>query len=238
MATVSTQHADDRGAGDRDAADSPRDRLLAAAIRMLEDGGPEALQARKLAAEIGASTMAVYTHFGGMRQLMAAIAEEGFARLNGRMAQVPETGDPIADLIRLGVAYRDHATANPQLYRVMFGVVTAGGYKLATGDMNELMSSSQDSEGRTAFEYLVRSVARVIEAGSGPGEDAVQAASQVWSATHGYVLLEIAGYFGEEGYGQQNVLLPLATKLITGLGHSPEAVQRSVQQVAARGSAA
>jgi hypothetical protein len=96
------------------------------------------------------------------------------------------------------------------------------------------MSSGHDAEGRAAFEYLVRGVARVIEAGSGAGEDAVQAASQIWSATHGYVLLETAGYFGSEGYGLQNVLLPLAVKLITGLGHSPEAVQASVRMVAAR----
>jgi AcrR family transcriptional regulator len=227
MARVSTQDADIAAA-----TDSPRDRLLAAAVRLLEDSGPDALQARKLAAEIGASTMAVYTHFGGMRQLMGAIAREGFVRLNTRLAQVPETRDPVADLLRLGVAYRDHAIANPQLYRVMFGVVTAGGQRLVTGDMNEMMSSAEASEGRTAFEHLVRGVARVIEAGTGTPEDPIQAASQIWSATHGYVLLEIAGYFGEHGYGQQNVLLPVATKLISSLGHSPQAVQRSARSVA------
>ena len=226
---MSPQHTDDLNA-----TDSPRDRLLAAAIRLLEDSGPEALQARKLAAEIGASTMAVYTHFGGMRQLIAAIAREGFVRLNGRLAQAPETGDPVADLIELGLAYRDHAVANPQLYRVMFGVTAPGGYWLVTRDMTELMSSGQDPEGRAAFEYLVRGVARVIQAGSGAGEDAGQVASQIWSATHGYVLLEIAGYFGPEGYGLQSVLLPLGIKIITGLGHSPDAVRRSAQQVAAR----
>ena len=215
-----------------DAVDRPRDRLLAAAIRLLEDGGPEALQARKLAAEIGASTMAVYTHFGGMRQLIAAIAGEGFVRLNARLGEVPETGDPVADLIELGVAYRDHAVANPQLYRVMFGVTTPGGYRLVTMDMNELMSSGHDPKGRAAFEYLVRSVARVIEAGSGAGEDSVQAASQIWSATHGYVLLEIAGYFGPGATGMTTVMLPLAVKLICGLGHSPEAVWRSARRVA------
>ena len=140
---MSPQHTDDLNA-----TDSPRDRLLAAAIRLLEDSGPEALQARKLAAEIGASTMAVYTHFGGMRQLIAAIAREGFVRLNGRLAQAPETGDPVADLIELGLAYRDHAVANPQLYRVMFGVTAPGGHRLAGMDMNELMASGEFPEGR------------------------------------------------------------------------------------------
>jgi AcrR family transcriptional regulator len=227
MARVSTQDAGDLGS-----ASGPRGRLLAAAIRLLEDGGPEALQARKVAAEIGASTMVVYTHFGGMRQLIAAIAREGFARLSGRLAQVPETGDPVADLFGLGAAYRAHAVANPQLYRVMFGVTTPGGYRLVTGDMNELMSSGRDP-GRAAFGYLVRGVTRVIQAGSGTGEDAVQVASQIWSATHGYVLLEMAGFFGSGGHGQQDVWLPLTVKIIAGLGHSADAVHRSARQAAA-----
>jgi AcrR family transcriptional regulator len=223
MARVSAQ--DLYEAGER------RERLLLAAIRLLEDGGPEALQARRLAAEIGASTMAVYTHFGGMRQLVEAVAREGFARFGRLLADVPETADPVADLLELGVAYRDHAVANPQLYRVMFGVTAPGGHRLAGMDMNELMASGEFPEGREAFGLLVRAVARVIEAGEGSAEDPVRAASQIWSAAHGYVLLEIAGYFGPPGRGVETVFLPLAVKVISGLGHSQEAVWRSARRV-------
>ena len=49
---------------------SPRERLVEAGTRLLERDGPEALKARKVAAEIGVSTMAVYTHFGGMNGLL------------------------------------------------------------------------------------------------------------------------------------------------------------------------
>lgn len=236
MATVSPLDADGRGAaGDSpgDDAGGPRGRLLAAAIALLEHGGPEALQARRLAAEISASTMAVYTHFGGMRQLVGAIAREGFARLGRRLAQPPETSDPVADLIALGSAYRDYAVANPQLYRVMFAVTAPGGYRAVTTEMAELMSSGDYPEGRAAFGYLVRGVTRVIEAGSGTGEDPVQVASQIWSTVHGYVLLETAGFFGSPAQGAQNVLLPLSVKLISSLGHPPEAVWRAARQVAA-----
>lgn len=218
-------------AHDLDPGGEPRERLLLAAIRLLEDGGPEALQARRLAAEIGASTMAVYTHFGGMRQLVEAVAREGFARFGRLMASVPQTADPVADLLRLGVAYRDHAVANPQLYRVMFGVTAPGGHRLWGMDTNELMSSGQFAEGRDAFGVLVRGVARVIEAGEGPAEDPVGAASQIWSMAHGYVLLEIAGYFGPPGRGVESVFLPLAVKVISGLGHPAEAVWRSARRL-------
>jgi AcrR family transcriptional regulator len=218
-------------ARDLESVPATRKRLVAAAIRLLEDGGPEALQARRLAAEIGASTMAVYTHFGGMRQLVEAVAREGFARFGRLLADVPETADPVADLLRQGVAYRDHAVANPQLYRVMFGVTAPGGHRLAGVDMNELTASGEFPEGRDAFGLLTRAVERVIEAGDGSGEDPVSAASQIWSAAHGYVLLEIAGYFGPPGRGMTTVFLPLAVKVISGLGHSQEAVWRSARRV-------
>src|ERR1700747_2477742 len=44
-----------------------RDELLHAAVALLNEHGPDALQTRKVAAAAGTSTMAVYTHFGGMR---------------------------------------------------------------------------------------------------------------------------------------------------------------------------
>jgi AcrR family transcriptional regulator len=214
--------------------DTPRGRLLAAALRLLEDEGPDALQARRLAAEIGASTMSLYTHFGGLRQLITEIAREGFARLSAAEAQVPDSDDPVADLLELGIAYHDHAVANPQLYRVMFGVTSPGGIRFPGLDMNEFMTDTLFSEGRDAFGHLVRHVARVLEAGTGTGEDPVTAASQIWSATHGYVLLEIAGYFGGAENGMRGVFLPLAIKLAAGLGHPAHQVERAAERVLAR----
>jgi AcrR family transcriptional regulator len=72
-------------------------RLLDAAGRKLEQSGPEALQARGLTAEVGMSTQAVYTHFGGMPGLLQAFAADGFARFARHVAVTPETDDPVAD---------------------------------------------------------------------------------------------------------------------------------------------
>jgi AcrR family transcriptional regulator len=65
---------------------SPRERLVEAGTRLLERDGPEALKARKVAAEIGASTMAVYTHFGGMNGLLEAIIAASFERCGAALA--------------------------------------------------------------------------------------------------------------------------------------------------------
>src|SRR3982750_959333 len=99
-----------------------RARLLDVARRRLEEAGPEALQARSLTAEFGASTQAVYTLFGGMPGLFAALVADGFARLAEHVEAVPLTDDPVADFFTEGAAYCDWALAHPQLYRLMFGL--------------------------------------------------------------------------------------------------------------------
>ncbi len=55
-----------------------RQRLLEAAALLLDEEGPDALTARRLAAAANTSTMAVYTHFGGMPALVKEIVVEGF----------------------------------------------------------------------------------------------------------------------------------------------------------------
>lgn len=227
-----------------DSPAGPRERLIEAAIRLLDADGPEAVQARKVAAEIGASTMAVYTHFGGMEQLVEAMAEEGFARLSARFAGVPHTDDPVTDFLRLGLAYRDHARAHPQLFRVMFGIVTPRGYRLGVPDMTEENSSAQAKEAReakeargagevresgaTAYGYLVDAVRRMIDAGRLRPNDPTLVAAQMWSVVHGYTMLEITGAVGEPDKGLIQVLLPLTQNVLIGLGDTADAVMDSV----------
>ena len=73
-----------------------RDELLHAAVGLLDEHGPDALQTRKVASAAGTSTMAVYTHFGGMRGLIAEVAEEGLRQFDAALT-VPQTADPVAD---------------------------------------------------------------------------------------------------------------------------------------------
>jgi AcrR family transcriptional regulator len=112
--------------GSPDTGSPMRVRLLEVAARLLAEEGPGALSARRVAAEVGASTMAVYTHFGGMRELVRGVAREGFARLAAHLAQVPRSDDPVADIARQGMAYRATALENPHLYAVMFGSASLG----------------------------------------------------------------------------------------------------------------
>ena len=67
---------------------------------------------------------------------------------------------------------------------------------------------------------------RVIEAGGPSEEEPASAAVQIWSAVHGCVLLEIAGFFGAGGASAERFLLPLVAKLAAGIGAAPEDAAR------------
>ncbi len=213
-----------------------RARLLEVALGMLEASGPEALRARGLTSEIGASTQAIYTLFGGMPGLFEALVADGFVRLARHVEAVPETDDPVADFFARGGAYCDWALTNPQCYRLMFGLtkglrVRSGLRMTATGTLANF------PEGQAAVEVMVRSLDRVVDAGRVLPVDPVVAAGQFLSATHGYVLLEIVGAFDHQGHGLQ-IIASLVSNLMVGLGDSREAVERSLVAATAASSQA
>ncbi|ATL67439.1 TetR/AcrR family transcriptional regulator [Nocardia terpenica] len=159
--------------------------LLEAGARLLAEEGPCALSTRRLAATVGTSTTAVYTHFGGMEDLIRAMVREGFARLDRALAAVATTADPVADAVVLGYAYRENARENPHLYSVMFGGSALGGFALTDDDRQH---------GRYTLESLVDAVRRAMAAGRFHGSDPSFIAEQMWIAVHGLATLELGGY--------------------------------------------
>lgn len=212
-----------------------RARLLEIARGKLEASGPEGLRARGLTAEFGASTQAIYTLFGGMPGLFEALVADGFVRLARHVEAVPETDDPVADFFAKGGAYCDWALTHPQCYRLMYGL-TKGLHVRSSLQMTTTGTLANFPEGRNAVEVMIRSLARVIDAGRVRPVDPAMAAGQFISATHGYVLLEIAGAFAE-GHGLQTIA-SLVSNLMVGLGDNRDAVERSLLAAAAASSEA
>jgi AcrR family transcriptional regulator len=208
-----------------------RDKLLHAAVGLLHDQGPDALQTRKVANAAGTSTMAVYTHFGGMRGLIAAVAEEGLRQFAAALA-VPETSDPVADLAAVGAAYRRYAIERPHMYRLMFGSTSAHGINAPAHELLSL-SVSEIRDHYPSFAHLVRAVHRAMQAGritaGSPDDDAavVAVAAQFWALIHGFVMLELAGHYAGGGAAVGPVLASGTSNLLVALGDSPEQVQES-----------
>jgi AcrR family transcriptional regulator len=186
--------------------------LLETAARIIATEGLGKLTLRRLAHEVGASTMAIYTHFGGMTELRREIRREGFARLGAREAAVAITGDPVADLWALGAAYYSNAIENPNLYQAMF--------------MDGPVDEADAGVGLETFDQLVTAVQRCIDAGRFDPADPVGLATQLWALVHGLVTLELARLLPPD-----RVLACLdagAHNLMTAFGDDPRAVAPSI----------
>jgi len=162
-----------------------RAQLLDVAARLLAEGGPQAITARRIADQAGISTMPVYTYFGGMSGLVREAVYEGFARMQRHFALVRKSDDPVADMALLGRAYRRNALANPHLYAAMFGGSSLAGFDLSEEDRQY---------GRYTLVGVAECAGRCIVAGRFREADQVLVAHQMWGATHGLVTLELGGY--------------------------------------------
>jgi len=216
--------------------------LIETAAQILATEGPSRLTLRHLAEQVGTSTMAIYTHFGGMDQLRIEVCAEGFRRLAAHLAAVERTDDPVADLIALGAAYTTNARENPHLYRAMFldrlpiaapvdvGLGTperrVDAVDVVDGETMDGAGADFVAESLATFEVLVEVTERCVDAGRFTDPSSPRAlAAQLWGATHGLVALELAGLIDP---AQAPALLAANGRhLAIAFGDSPEGVDAS-----------
>ncbi|KWX68352.1 TetR/AcrR family transcriptional regulator [Mycobacterium sp. NAZ190054] len=209
------------------------DRLVAAGVRLMERDGLAALSARSVATEAGTSTMAVYTHFGGMTGLLDAIAVEVFARFTRVLTEIPDTDDPVADFLTMGLAYHEFALANPARYQLMFGAAAPASIARFRTDITATGTATNRTEWAASFGALHRAVHRMMAAGRIRTDDELAVAGRLWSINHGAVMLEMAGFFGHDGHGLIRILGPLIIDTLVGMGDDRDAATRSMDSVIA-----
>jgi AcrR family transcriptional regulator len=154
-----------------------RQALVQRAAALLAQRQP--VTAASLVAGSGASSMAVYTYFGGMPGLWGEVRQEGFTRLAAKLAEVPVRTDPVRHLADLGVAYAANALAHPDLYRVMFD---------AAHDLPDPEAAA------AAFTPLVVASGHAQADGRFAQEqDAQDIAMRYWATGHGVTSLAVTG---------------------------------------------
>jgi AcrR family transcriptional regulator len=158
-----------------------RERLLERAGAMLSEGGHAALSLRTLARDCGTSTTAVYSLFGGKPALLGAVLDEALRRFTAHLAAVEPGADPVDDLVRLGVAYRLGAQADPHLFDAMF-----------TGELHPVGSQAALGRIRDLVELAVEDKALRADL------DPATAAVTLWSTVHGWVLLQRRGLLPDD----------------------------------------
>jgi AcrR family transcriptional regulator len=101
--------------------DLPR-ALRDAATRLLAERGSDGLTLREAARLVGVNHAAAYRHFADKRALLAAVAEDGYAKLARAMHGADaKSADPGERLRRIGTAYVTFARTDPALFALMTG---------------------------------------------------------------------------------------------------------------------
>ena len=160
-----------------------RERLCEAAERLFADQGPEAVTMRQLAAELGVSPMTPYRYFQDKDDILAAVRANGFNRFADALEQArAKPATPRAKGAAVGEAYLDFAFEHPQTYKLMFELDQPH-----EGDYPELVAA-----GRRARQTMTGYVDDQVEAGVMKG-DPETIGLMFWAATHGAVVLELAG---------------------------------------------
>lgn len=158
-----------------------RERLLAAAALLIDEGGPAAVTLREVGARAGVSHNAPYRHFTDKRDLLAAVAAADLHELATRIAtSEPAQGEGRELLMAAAMAYITWARERPARFQLAFGPWDA-----PHDALGEAAAAAT-----AALENCVQAAYR---RGGLVGEPD-RAAALVWALGHGAVDLELAGH--------------------------------------------
>lgn len=157
--------------------------LLDAAERILEAEGLEALTVRGVADEVGTTTRAVYTSLGSKDALIVGLGVRGFALLAAKVAALPRTDDPAADLVTAAVSgFRAWAMAHPALFQVTF--------QQRASAPPEVRARFEPAR-REALATLLERIRRLQESGGTGGRTVQEAAWQFSCLCEGLAALDL-----------------------------------------------
>ena len=158
--------------------------VLAAAEKILEMEGIDALTLRAVARAVGVSHTAPKNHFGDLEGLLSELAAVGYRRFGVALSGAMERAgaDPRQRLKAMGLAYVAFARAHPNLFLLMYR-----GDRL---DMNSLSLRDAIENTRQSLKNATTSVAPALPLA--PLQLAARATAS-WALVHGFALLLLDG---------------------------------------------
>ncbi len=165
---------------------STRDRLLAAAADLLDEGGPTAVKLREVGRLAGVSHNAPYKHFHDKDAILSAIATEALDALTLELRRaIDESADHRAAMIAVGRTYADWASAHPARFKLTFGP-----WAIADDALGVAASTAR----ATFLEpFAAAAAAKILTM------HADDAAALVWAVAHGAVDLDLGGHLEKDG---------------------------------------
>ena len=167
MTTASTSNQKLRG--------TSREHIIDVSRAIIEDEGLEYLTIRRIAETISRTQPAVYQHFAGKDEILAAVVVDGFVALVESLKRAAKGEKP--SLTAIASAYVRFGLERPRLYEVMFVAPPVIAFAVSETPM----------PAQIAFQIFTTAVA---ESGLEPTQIGT-VTEVVWAALHGLVMLSI-----------------------------------------------
>ncbi|RNL86482.1 TetR/AcrR family transcriptional regulator [Halostreptopolyspora alba] len=185
-----------------------REQLVAAASRLLAEGGVGAVTLRAVGERAGVSRSAPYRHFEDKNDLLVAVLLETFRKFFQDMeAEMSATPMTTPEMLRRGFrGYVRFGLAWPEHYLLMFSDRKV---HVDKGDLAEVAPKGLDF-----FQEIITKGQRAGELRSG---DAREMTLLTWSALHGLVTLGVSDHLKSKGVDTEEALDRLVAELVAGL---------------------
>lgn len=95
-------------------------KIAAAAGRLLDKQGADAVTMRRVAKLVGITPMALYRHFADRDGLLNALADRGFEELAAQLPGAQRSDNPEKQLMVILDLFLDFGLAKPRLFELMF----------------------------------------------------------------------------------------------------------------------
>jgi AcrR family transcriptional regulator len=153
--------------------------VVAAAARLADAEGLEAVTLARLAGDAGVRAPSLYAHVAGLDDLRRRIGVRG-ARELATVLSAAAAGRARGDALRaVADAYRGYAAAHPGSYAAL-----------------QRLADPTDPEAAAATRAVVAVVVAVLRGYGIEDDDAIHAVRAIRAALHGFVSLEADGGFG------------------------------------------
>ena len=160
------------------------ERIAAAARRLLDEEGIDAVTMRRVAEAGGITPMAIYRHFPDRAGLLNAVAGQGFEELAARLAAMRFSGSIEERLTKMGKTYLDHALENPRLFELMF-LTPREGARRYPRDFKAGRSPTAN--------LMVEVMKEGMENGYFRADDPWEIVFEVGALSHGLIMLYLGG---------------------------------------------
>jgi AcrR family transcriptional regulator len=184
--------------------------LIAGAVLMLADVGPDEISLRELTRRIGVDHRAAYRHFRDRQALLTEVAEDGFRALIAQI-DVALGAAPVRAVERLLAIARAY---------IQFAIHERGRYRAMIYPRVEEAFRRAPDGGDAALTVLVREVAAGIARHELADDDAREVALGLWSGMHGLASLIATRRL----YVRRDLMLDYASRIF----------ERSVRGITAR----